>query len=182
MMSHKPAILPLLITAQRILQRRNRRHKEILPALHRRDLRELSQPRVQIPIVVAMHRDIQRSAILRLPNQCIVPCLRHRERLIIRPRPLHELVTVLQARLIANKEEPARVVFAGRVGGVELAPVRDPVADHAGHFHGVGLCAWVCFADVGAKGALEFGDPSVSEGIVETFLWPIWGFGNGSSC
>lgn len=184
MISHKPAILPLSITAQRILQRRNRRNKEILPALHRRGLRELSQPRVQIAVIVAMHRDVQHSAILRLPDQRIVPRLRRRERLIVRPRPLHEMETVLQARLIAREEEPARVVFVARLGGVgvEFAPVRNPVADHAGHFHGVGVCARVYFADVGAEGALELGDASVAEIIVEFLLWLIWEYGNRSSC
>ena len=129
-----------------------------------------------------MHRDVQHPAILRLSNQHIVPRLRRRKGLVVRPRPLHELETVLQARLVASEEEPARVAFVGRLVRVEFAPVRDPVADHAGHFHGVGVCARVCFADVGAEGALEFGDASVAELIVELFLWLIWEFGNGSSC
>ena len=185
MISHKPAILPLSlsITAQSILQRRNRRNEEILPAFHRRRLRELSQPRVQIAIIVAMHRDVQHPAILRLPNQRVVPRLRRRERFVVRPRPLHEVESVLQARLVAREEETPRVVFVvGRIVGVEFATVGNPVADHAGHFYGVGVCARVHFADVGAEGALEFGDASVAEIVVEFLFCFIWEFGNRSSC
>ena len=181
-MSGKPAIPPRSITAQRIPQRRNRRNEKILPALHRRGLREPSQPRLQIAVVVAVHRDVQHSAFHGLPDQRIVPRLGRRERLVVRPRPLHEMEPVLQARLIAREEEPARVVFVGRLGGVEFAPVRDAVADHAGHFHRVGLCARVHFADVGAEGALELGDASVAESIVEFLFWPIAEFGNRSPC
>ena len=129
-------------------------------------------------VVVAVHRDGQHSAVLCLPDQRVVPRLGRRERLVVRPRPLHEVEAVLQARLVAREEEAARVVFVG----VEFAPVRDPVADHAGHFHGVGVCARVHFAGVRAEGALELGDASVAECIVEFLLWPVWGFGDGSSC
>ena len=73
----------LSITPQRILQRRNRRHKEILPTLHRRHLVEPSQPRVQISIIITMHRNIQLPLIGRLPNQRIIPRLRRRERLVV---------------------------------------------------------------------------------------------------
>ena len=128
-----------------------------------------------------MHRNIQHAAILRLSDQRIVPRLGRGERLVVRPRPLHELETVLQARLVAGEEEPARVGFVGGVGGVEFAAVGYPVADHAGHFYGVGVCARVGFADVGAEGALEFGDASVAEVVVKFFLWPIFEFGNGGS-
>ena len=92
---------------------------------------------------------------------------------------------VLQARLVGREEEAARVVLVGGrrrlLGGVEFAAVRDAVADHAGHFHGVGVGAGVCFADVGAEGALGFGDAAVAEGVVEFLFGSVGEFGDGGS-
>ena len=131
-----------------------------------------------------MHRNVQRTAPLRLTDQRIVPRLRRGERLIIRPRALHEMEAVFQAGLIAREEEAPGVRFVLRLGGVvgvEFAAVRDPVADYAGHFDGVGVGAGVHFADVGAEGALELGDAAVAEGVVELVLGFVWEFSNRGS-
>ena len=114
-----------------------------------------------------MQGDVQHPFILRLPNQGIVSSLRNWERFVVRPRPLHELETILQARLIAREEEATRVLGIGLGGsGVVFGAVGDPVANHAGHFHGVRVCPGVHFADVGAEGAIVFGDAFVAEGII----------------
>lgn len=174
------------ITTQRIPQRGNARDKKILAPLHRHTLLEPPQSRIQILLIITMQRNTQHSLPLRLPNHSIKPGLRRWEPLVIRPRPLYELETVFQAGLVAGEEKAAGVFWVGgRLGGVVVGAVGDAVADHAGHFHGVGIGARVGFADVGAEGAGVFGNAFVAEIVVEAgFGRGVFGWvdGDGVSC
>lgn len=133
-----------------------------------------------------MQRNTQQPLPFGLPHHSIKPRLRRREPLIIGPRPLHELETVFQAGLVAGEEKTAGVFWVGGgVGGVVVGAVGDAVADHAGHFDGVGVGARVGFADVGAEGAGVFGDAFVAEVVVEAGFGRgvfVWVDGDGVSC
>ena len=165
------------ITAQCIPQSRDGRHKEILPTLHGHALAKLSQPRIQIRLIITVQCDAQHRIILCLPDQSIIPGLARREGLTVRPRALHELKTVLQAGLVAGEEETASIFGMG----VKLRAVGNAIADHAGHFHRVSVGAGVGFADVGAEGAVVFLDAFVAEIVVELWLRLVRAYRDGGT-
>ena len=147
---------PRSITTQLITQGGDRRHKEIVPAPHLYHLLKFPQPWIHILLIWTMQRRMQQLLLrLRLPNEGIIARARSRECGGVAPGLLDELEAVLETALIASEEETSflRGCFRG-----EFASVGDAAADHAGHFHGVGVGAGVGFADVGAERAGVFGD------------------------
>ena len=116
---------------------------------------------------------MQQAIISRLTDQSVEPRARCRESMGIAPGLLNEFEAVLQAALVASKQESSLLERVLR----KLCSVRDAVSDQTCHFHRVGGGARIDFADMCSERTHEFVDAFVFEIVGRSVFESVAGFG-----
>ena len=116
---------------------------------------------------------MQQAIFGRLTDQRVEPGARCGESMGIAPGLLNEFEAVLQAALVASKEESSLLERVLR----KLRSIRDAVSDQTCHFHRVGGGTRIDFADMCSERTDEFVDAFVFEIVGGSVFDSVAGFG-----